>query len=308
MKEFSYEDFEDWQKEDESKAKADEPSLTEDAKETIQTQVEERSRTDLMLNYSPIRSERPGGNEERFIPSRTSLRNLRGAIYPTLSEYIRGHVFDCFSESPFSSLKVMQPDVRQPLAAITMSVLEHYIPGLWVIFLEYRHQIKRNTIQTADSESWKPVPEFQSWSVYRRLTKLKHYMHRRQFQELLIDFEVIPTLISKRQMNESVSIVLSADGTGNHAHYGRQTNNGVSRASKLAAQKIEFPEFVECIVRIAILSFNGDGYDRLYPETHQKLDAFMNLWGIGDIRKLRAILTHKAREQSSRFFYRASVQ
>ena len=55
---------EDWQKDDESKAKADEPSLMEDAKEAIQTQVEERSRTDLMLNYSPIRSERPGGNEE----------------------------------------------------------------------------------------------------------------------------------------------------------------------------------------------------------------------------------------------------
>ena len=133
-------------------------------------------------------------------------------------------------------------------------------------------------------------------------------MYRRQFQELLIDFEVIPTLISKRQMNESVSIVLSTDGTGNHTHYGRQTNNGVSRASKLAAQKTRISKFVECIVRIAILSFNGDGYDRLYPETHQKLDAFMNLWGIGDIRKLRAILTHKAREQSSRFFYRASVQ
>ena len=69
---------EDWQKEDESKAKADEPSLTEDGKPVIQTQVEERSSTDLMLNYSPIRSERPAGNEERFIPSRTSLRKPEG--------------------------------------------------------------------------------------------------------------------------------------------------------------------------------------------------------------------------------------
>ena len=105
-------------------------------------------------------------------------------------------------------------------------------------------------------------------------------------------------------MNESVSIVLSADGTGNHAHYGRQTNNGFLR-SKLAAQKIEFPEFVECIVRIAILSFNGDGY-RDDSETHQKLrHEFMGN------RRYPEVASHfdtQSKGASSRFFYRASVQ
>ena len=46
---------EDWLKEDQPKAKADEPSLTEDGKPVDHIQAKELSSTDLMLNYSPIR-------------------------------------------------------------------------------------------------------------------------------------------------------------------------------------------------------------------------------------------------------------
>ena len=269
----------------------------------------------MMLNYSPVKTPMMnntsiGKNDlKKFIPSRTEdyIANVRNeTIYPSLAEYIRGEIYEHLKKSPFSSLKVMQPDIRAPMAAPAMEVLERYVYGLWMVFIEYRYRLKRQTeVQLKQSESWNVPNNFNGWELYRdKCIKLKHYMLRNQLQELLLDFDVIPTLLSKRQVNSVADTVMNNDAEeedisnnyydSERTRRGRPTKNNKKKIN-VAVQKIEFPEFVEIIIRIAILSFQSEGYNRLYPKKEMKLEAFMNEWGFANVSKLRNIISYKAR-------------
>jgi len=252
-------------------------------------------------------------NRTKFIPLRSddyispSPESLKDALYPTLSEYIRGDVYERLKTSVFSSLNLMQPNVQLPMAEPTMRVLEANVPSLWIVFLEYRYKLKKHqaNVQLKTSESWNVPDAFAGWSMYRNtLIKLKHYMHRNQLQELLLDFDVIPSLINKRQMNDVVSIVLSHNAKNLQIQNTEATRSLHDRKTNLAAQRIEFPEFVEIIVRVALLAFDNNGYNRLYSHQEMKLNAFMKLWGFGNVSKLRAVLANKVREKSSNWFHK----
>lgn len=90
-------------------------------------------------------------------------------------------------------------------------------------------------------------------------------------------FDICPTFLTKRELHVIFSESLLA-----------------SQSGPTEVHTLSYPGFLEALARIALVALSKPVFEDLYPRMMDKLSVLLEMWGVGDPRRLEEALVSRA--------------
>lgn len=94
------------------------------------------------------------------------------------------------------------------------------------------------------------------------------------FIQMTSEFDMCPTFVTKKELRQ-----VFAESCEN------QVPSGGAKGELLS-----YPGFVEALARVALVSLSKPAFEHLYPSAKEKVSVLLEMWGVGDAKRLEEVL------------------
>ena len=102
----------------------------------------------------------------------------------------------------------------------------------------------------------------------------------KRFVTLFADYDAAPTFLTKRELKTIFGAAVCGGEGGLPA-----TASSVEHPES----RLDYPAFVESLGRAALVSLSKPAFATLYPTPQDKLAVLLEMWGLGDLKKLEEV-------------------